>query len=118
MNDLLDNLDDLNLEVETEINIEVATKVETEPENDFILVPLDYKIFTTHNNEVNGQREPIDTYKCDRVKNIIPIGKARKKADLMKQAFKNKTFFVEETSSKIYENKKVTTVHKVVYQTN
>ena len=117
MNDLLDNLDDLNLEVETEINIEVANVVEVE-EPEFILVPLDYKIFTTHNNEVNGQREPIDTYKCDRVKNIIPIGKARKKADLMKQAFKNKTFFVEETSSKIFENKKVTTVHKVVYQTN
>lgn len=112
---LLDGLDEVGAPII--VNKIVETIVEVEEEK-CIFVPLDYRIFSTHNNEPNGQREPIDTYKCDRVKGIVPIGKARIKADLMKKAFKNKKFFVEETSSKISESGKTKTVHQIVYQTN
>lgn len=98
------------------VNNKAETNVEIEEEK-CIFVPLDYRIFSTHNNEPTGQIEPIDTYNCDRTKGIVPIGKARIKADLMKKAFKTKVFFVEETSSKISENGKAKTVHKIVYQT-
>ena len=115
IDDIFGDLDSLNLDVICDLNI--TKSIEVVEEENFILVPLDYKIFSTHNNEVSGQREPIDTYKCDRIKGIVPIGKARQKANLMKQAFKNKVFFVEESSSKILESGKVRTVHQIVYQT-
>ena len=117
-NDLLGDISDL-LSVSTttettEVEIEVVAEVEKE---ECVLIPLSYHIFTTHNGELKGKKEPIDTYKCDRVNGIIPIGKARIKADLMKKAFQNKTFFVAETSSKILPNGRVITVENIVYQT-
>lgn len=97
----------------------LTPKVELQAEDEeVVLIPLRYHIFYTLNGEPNGKREPIDTYECDRVRGITPIGKARAKADLMKKAFANRTFFVEETSSKIVPNKPTTTVKKIVHQTN
>ena len=112
---LLDEIGDL-LTSETP-KVEVEATIEKEVE-EAVLIPLDYHIFTTNNGDVKGKREAIDTLVCDRVRGIVPIGKARTKADLMKKAFQNKTFFVAETSSKILPNGKVVTVENIVYQTN
>lgn len=114
--DFIGELNDL-LELETtpEVKAEIkALEVEDEP---YVLIPLDYSIFSTSDNTPNGKRDIVDTYKCDRVKGIVPSGKAKIKADLMKKAFSNKKFFVEETSSKIYDNGRVKTVSKIYYQT-
>ena len=108
--DLMGELDNILTGTTTEAKVEVV-------EEEHILIPLDYQIFSTHNNEPNGKREIIDTYRCDRVRGIIPTGKARIKADLMKKAFATKKFFVEETSSKIFESGRVITVSKIYYQT-
>ncbi|HWY34511.1 MAG TPA: hypothetical protein VNX68_07685 [Nitrosopumilaceae archaeon] len=89
--------------------------VEAVIEEEHILIPLDYKVYST--NSSTGRKEIVDTLKCDRSKGIIPIGKARQKADLMKKVFKTTTFFVLETSSKIFTSGKVVTVENVVYQT-
>jgi hypothetical protein len=114
-NDLLSEISDLLSSEETsEETVEI--KVE-KVEEDAILIPLDYRIFSTDNGLPTGKREPVDVYKCDRNTGIIPIGKARKKANLMQQAFKDKTFFVSETASKILPNGKITTVENIVYQT-
>jgi hypothetical protein len=117
-NDLLDNLDDLlaseNLSILCELKVEKVEEVEEES----VLIPLDYQIFTTNNGLATGKKEIIDTYKCDRVKGIVPIGKAITKAKLMKQAFKNKEFFVTEASSKILPNGKTKIVEKIIFQTN
>lgn len=114
--DLLGNLDDLlgneNLEILCELKIEEVVEEES------VLIPLDYQIFTTHNGLATGKKEIVDTYKCDRIKGIIPINKSITKAKLMKQAFKNKEFFVTETSSKILPNGKIKTVEKIIFQTN
>ena len=118
--DLLSDLNELMLsEVAPEVQKELEAKIEEVEvvEEEHILIPLDYQIFSTHNNEPTGKREIIDTYRCDRVRGITPSGKVRIKADLMKKAFANKKFFVEETSSKIYENGRVKTISRIYYQT-
>lgn len=116
-NDLLGEISDL-LSVETITDVEVETPAKkVKDEIEFVLIPLDYQIFTTDNGKSDGKREIIDTYKCDRAKGIIPIGKAKMKAELMKKAFKNKTFFVEQTSSKILPKGRVTTVKSIVFET-
>ncbi len=110
-----DFMSDLGELLTSEVKVEIK-EVKAE-EEEHILIPLDYQIFSTSNNEPTGKREIIDTYRCDRKRGITPSGKARIKADLMKKAFPNKKFFVEETSSKIYDNGRVQTVGKIYYQT-
>jgi hypothetical protein len=115
-----DFLGDMDALLTTEIAIEAKTetKVEVaEEEEEAILIPLDYHIFSTSNNEPTGKKEPVDTYYCDKVRGIVPIGKAKIKANLLKQAFKNKTYFVEETATKVFESGKVVTVKTIVYKT-
>lgn len=114
-NNFLSELEEL-LETTPEVQAEIKA-LEKEAEEEHILIPLDYQIFSTSNNEPTGKREIIDTYRCDRKRGITPSGKARIKADLMKKAFPNKKFFVEETSSKIYNGGRVQTVSKIYYQT-
>lgn len=114
--DLLNEVSDL---LDTEIkptNNTVKVEVETEDEN-AILVPNAYQVISTTNNQPTGKKEVVDTYYCDRTKGIVPIGKARIKADLMHKAFKNKTYFVIEFSSKILSDGKVKTSEKIVYTT-
>lgn len=114
--DLLSEVSDL---LDTEIKpTNNTTKVEIEEEDEnAILVPSAYQVISTVNNLPTGKKEVVDTYYCDRVKGIVPIGKARIKADLMHKAFKNKTYFVIEFSSKILSNGKVKTSEKIVYTT-
>ncbi len=114
-NDLLNEMDEL-LSSDIAPETKEETKVE-ETEEEGIVIPLDYQVFTTNNGEVTGKRELIDTLMCDRKKGIVPIGKARMKADRLKEAFKNKVYFVVENSSKILANGKVITVEKIVYKT-
>lgn len=118
--ELLGDLQDL-LDIETTNELKTEIKAETkalqEEEEEHTIVPLDYQIYSTSNNQPTGKKDIVDTYKCDRTKGIIPSGKARMKADLMKKAFPNKTFFVDETVSKIYESGRVKTVSKIYYQT-
>jgi len=114
-NDLMGDINDLLSSEETpKVEMEVTAEI---VEEEAVLIPLDYHIFTTSNGESTGKREPVDTYKCDRLRGIVPINKAKMKADLMKNAFKNKNFFVVETSSKILPSGKVVTVENIVYQT-
>lgn len=81
-----------------------------------VYIPLNYQIFSTHDNSSTGKRDIVDTYQCDRAKNIIPNLKAKKKADLMKLAFKNKTFFVEAEYSVL--DKGITVKHlEIIHQT-
>lgn len=114
--DLLSEVSDL---LDTEIKSTTNTvKVEADVEDEnAILVPSAYQVISTVNNLPTGKKEVVDTYYCDRVKGIVPIGKARVKADLMRKAFKNKTYFVIEFSSKILSNGKVKTSEKIVYTT-
>jgi hypothetical protein len=114
--ELMGDLEDL-LTCETTAKVKAEIKANEVEEEEHVLVPLDYLIFSTSNNEPTGKREIIDTYKCDRIKGIVPSGKARMKADLMKKAFPNKRFFVEETASKIFDNGRLRTVSKIYYQT-
>lgn len=88
-----------------------------EVKEDALYIPKDYQIFSTHNNEATGKREIADTYMCDRKKGIVPNLKARKKADLMKNAFPKKTFFVEATYIMIETGKAPKEVKEIYYQT-
>ena len=74
--------------------VEVTAVKASEFSEDAIYIPLSYQVYTTDNGLAEGKKEIIDTYPCDRIKGIVPTGKAKKKAELMKQAFKTKTFFV------------------------
>ena len=113
------NIDDIFESIDQLLPESAETKTETievvEAEERHILVPLDFKVYS---GDPKGRKEIVDTYKCDRVKGIIPVGKAKIKADRMKMTFKNKNFFVIETASKITESGKVSTVERIVYQTN
>jgi hypothetical protein len=44
----------------------------------------------------NGKQHIVDTFYVDKVRGIMPIDKARKKAKLMKNVYPNKTYFVVE----------------------
>ncbi len=114
--DLLSEVSDL-LDTEVKPEVKTSTVVIEDEDNDTILVPTAYQVISTVNNLPTGKKEVVDTYYCDRVKGIVPIGKARIKADLMRKAFKNKTYFVIEFSTKILSDGKVKTSEKIVYTT-
>lgn len=88
-----------------------------EVKDDAVYIPKTYQIYSTHNGEATGKREIADTYVCDRKKGIVPNLKARKKADLMKNAFPTKKFFVEATYVVIEDNKAPKEVKEICYQT-
>jgi hypothetical protein len=95
----------------TTIKVEIVAPVQ-KFSDDAVYVPLSYQIYKL----ANGRKEVIDTYYCDRVKGIVPTGKAKKKADLMKQAFSKETFYVEAEYSLTYLGKTVKET-EVIYQT-
>jgi hypothetical protein len=111
-------LDDIFNEIEKVSADTKSVTVEIKPKfsEEAIYIPLAYQIFHTHNNEPTGKREIVDTYLCDREKGIVPNLKAKKKADLMKNALPKKTFFVEAEYT-VIDNGKTIKHLEIIHQT-
>lgn len=76
-----------------EINQNEENRVEEKIET----LPQAYQVRTVK----GGREEIVDTFVVDKIRQIVPIDKAKAKARLMKKAFPNQTFFVVEINHTI-----------------
>lgn len=102
--------------VEDNILDKTIDQIIDERENKAVKIPQMYIIFSTDNNQEGGKRNIVDTYYTDKIKQIIPIGKAIAKAKLMKNALKKTHFVLEVSHSAIEGTKRIVTKHeKIVF---
>lgn len=87
---------------------EEAEKKENEVQQNITEFPEAYQVMTTEKStSQNGTivREVIvDTFVVDKKKGIVPVGKAKIKAQKMKEAFPDKSFYVVEIVHRIVAN--------------
>lgn len=116
MTDIFDILDEAVSEANAE-KVEETKETKKEEADDTIFIPLDYQVFTTKDNTPTGIKDIIATYLCDRTKGIVPNQTAKTKADLMKKAFPNKTYFVIGTYTVIRNGQAPVKESEIIHQT-
>ena len=82
-----------------------------EPKIEGIEIPEAYQVCKL---DSDGKREIVDTYKVNRVLGIVPILKAKSKAETLKRIFPKNTFVVIEIIHKVTKSNKVFRILNVV----